>query len=532
MKSNRHILFRSVFAATWLASAAAELGAADADFRRGDANADGKLDLTDAVFVLLHLFTGGQSPPCLDAADANDDGALNLTDSVLVLSHLFQGTGPLAEPFEACGWDPTVETLGCASYLACSPATEVREAWVALLESPKPLVVVERIAVDLAGGVYVQTSDVTVKYDTEGNEKWKSPYPGGEGRAADLAVDDAGNVHVTGHYYDQPTGYKFTTVKYAADGKELWVVRDGPSGIPNDLAVDSAGNAYVTGTRFVTVKYDAGGKQLWRAQYRFSDTSLEESQNLAVDSDGNVYVTGASQADDTIADSDFATVKYDAKGNQLWAARYDGPADRDRDGARGLAVDGAGNVYVTGYSNPLPPAASAAVTVKYGADGSELWVARRDGMEPKDMAVDCAGNLYLTGQAQSSESKLWAYTTVKYDTDGRELWVASYHRPESTHSNSLVLDNAGSVYVTGLSLGRDEGSTEVVTVKYDPEGDQLWVATRPAPKCPLIFQDAANLAIDRAGNVYVWGGMCNGVNPVNTLQTVKYVQSAAAADEP
>ena len=528
MRSTRHILLHLVLAATWLVSASAPLAGTDADFRRGDGDADGKLDLTDAVFVLLHLFKGGQSPPCLDAADANDDGALNLTDPVLVLNHLFQGAGPLAQPFEDCGWDPTGESLRCASYPACSPSTEVREAWVAVRESPTQPGPVVRIAVDLAGDVYVQTERLTLKYDAEGNEKWESPYPGGEGRASDLAVDDAGNVHVTGFSYDGRNSYIFTTVKYAADGKELWVVRDGPNGSPYDLAVDSAGNAYVTGVRFVTVKYDAGGKELWRAQYRFSDTSYEESQDLAVDSDGNVYVTGASDADG-FSDSDYATVKYDSKGNQLWAARYDGPEDTDRDRASGLAVDGAGNVYVTGYSLLRPPKPSGAVIVKYGMDGSELWVAQRVGFEPRDMAVDCAGNLYFTGEAQDPESKVWAYTTVKYDTDGRELWVASYHRLNYfTHPNSLVLDHAGSVYVTGLSASGDEGSTEIVTVKYDSNGNRLWVAARQAPKCSLVFQHAANLAIDRAGNVYAWGGICT-FNPVNTLQTIKYVQSGAPA---
>lgn len=531
MKSTCHSLFHLVLATTWIASAAAQLDGADANFRRGDGNVDGKLDLTDAVFVLQHLFTGGQSPPCLDAADANDDGALNLTDPVQVLSHLFQGAGPLAAPFEACGSDPTGASLGCASYLACAPAAEVKEAWIALLEVPKSLDAVERMAVDLAGGLHVQTGTLTVKYDTEGKEVWRSPYPGGEGRAEDLAIDDAGNVHVTGFYTDPRANiYKFTTVKYAPDGKELWVVRDGPSGVPSDLAVDSAGNSYVTGTRFVTVKYDAGGNELWKAQYKSSDTLVDSSTFLAVDSDGNVHVTGISETDEFGPGYDGATVKYDSKGNQLWVARYDGTDGRDRDGVSGLAVDGVGNVYVAGVSLPSPPTPSFNRIVKYGADGSELWVARRDGLESIDMAVDCAGNLYLTGATQKTASTTSA-TTVKYDTDGRELWVDYYDPRRFNDSNSLVLDSAGSVYVTGISSDGDVTSSDIVTMKYDSDGNRLWVASRPAPECSMVYQRAANLAIDRTGNVYAWGGLC-GFTPGNTLQTVKYVQSAAPAQEP
>ena len=62
----------------------------------GDANGDGKLNITDAVATLGHLFLGASAPRCLHAADANDDGKLNTTDPVATLGHLFLGGPPLA----------------------------------------------------------------------------------------------------------------------------------------------------------------------------------------------------------------------------------------------------------------------------------------------------------------------------------------------------------------------------------------------------------------------------------------------------
>jgi hypothetical protein len=88
-------------------------------FRRGDADADGSLNLTDAVFTLLYLFRGGEAPSCLKAADGDDSGALTLTDAVAVLLHLFAGRGPLPEPFAACGQDPSADGLGCGRFAAC-----------------------------------------------------------------------------------------------------------------------------------------------------------------------------------------------------------------------------------------------------------------------------------------------------------------------------------------------------------------------------------------------------------------------------
>lgn len=83
-------------------------------FRRGDANADGKLDLADAVSILGHLFLSGPESDCPDALDADDDGKLDLTDAVRILRHLFLGAAELPEPFGRCGLDPTPEDgLGC-----------------------------------------------------------------------------------------------------------------------------------------------------------------------------------------------------------------------------------------------------------------------------------------------------------------------------------------------------------------------------------------------------------------------------------
>jgi hypothetical protein len=82
-------------------------------FIRGDANADGKLDITDAIGVLNWLFTGSDPPPCVDAADADDDGQVAITDPIKVLGHLFSGTEAPPPPFPGMGPDPTPDALDC-----------------------------------------------------------------------------------------------------------------------------------------------------------------------------------------------------------------------------------------------------------------------------------------------------------------------------------------------------------------------------------------------------------------------------------
>lgn len=99
-------------------------------FVRGDTDADGKINLTDAVSVLNYLFVGGREPSCFDAADSDDNGQLQLTDAVRLLGWLFLGNAapPAPSPSSGtypqtdCGTDPETEPadpLGCAQFGPC-----------------------------------------------------------------------------------------------------------------------------------------------------------------------------------------------------------------------------------------------------------------------------------------------------------------------------------------------------------------------------------------------------------------------------
>jgi len=91
----------------------------EATFRRGDFDASGALDLTDAIAVLGFLFSRGAAPSCLAAADADGDDVLGLSDAVRTLAYLFRGGAPLPEPFTSCGPSGGADGLGCESFAGC-----------------------------------------------------------------------------------------------------------------------------------------------------------------------------------------------------------------------------------------------------------------------------------------------------------------------------------------------------------------------------------------------------------------------------
>ena len=143
---------------------------------------------------------------------------------------------------------------------------------------------------------------------------------------------------------------------------------------------------------------------------------------------------------------------------QEWEARYDGPAS-GADGGHRLAVDQAGNVYVTGESAGVNTFDDYA-TIKYDSSGHQLWEARYNGLgngydRAYALVIDGEGNVYVTGASQGYIESHLDYLTVKYDTLGNQLWVARYNGPLSGEDvpYAIALDRWGNVYVTGRSLG-------------------------------------------------------------------------------
>jgi hypothetical protein len=417
----------------------------------------------------------------------------------------------------------------------------VTEEWVARYNGPaNSWDEVCAVTVDSSGNVYV-TGDsdghsglsdyATVKYDRDGNEVWVARYDGPANswdHAEAIAGDSSGNVYVTGGSVGSGTRPDYATVKYDTNGNELWVARYA-NGWATSMAGDSSGNIYVTGESwgsstlgdYATVKYDANGNQLWVAMYSGPGDQGDRACGIALDGSGNVYVTGYSY--DTSTGRDYATVKYDTNGTELWVARYNGPAN-DNDQAEAITVDTSGNVYVTGWSTRSGTYWDYA-TVKYDSSGNELWSAKYNGPgdgqdQPCAIGLDSSGNVYVTGSAYSGTDH--NYATIKYDRNGNELWVASYNGPGYHNDGALAMcvDSSGNAYVTGASTGSGTGM-DYATVKYDTNGNQLWVVRYDGPESS---QDGAcAMALDSSGNVYVTG-LSHGSGTDYDYVTVKYSQ--------
>ena len=367
----------------------------------------------------------------------------------------------------------------------------------------------------------------------------------GNDYATAIAVDASGNVYVTGESLGQGTGTDYATIKYNSAGQQQWVARyNGPANSNDDvtaIAIDGSGNVYVTGASsidaasnydYLTVKYNSAGQEQWVASYDGPGNAFDLANAIAVDSSGNVYVTGESYGLDSARD--YATIKYNSTGQEQWIARYNGPANYD-DEAKAIALDGSANVYVTGYSYGVGDVGPDYATIKYNPAGQQEWVARYNGGTRSDdyargIAVDSAGNVYVTGDSLGVGDQNPDYATIKYDSAGQQQWVARYNGPANglDSAAAIAVDNSSNVYVTGESAGQGTRN-DFATVKYNSTGEEQWVVRYNGPG---NRDDEANaIAVDASGNVYVTGQSFDPNNGDDYV-TIKYVQGATPTPTP
>jgi hypothetical protein len=361
-------------------------------------------------------------------------------------------------------------------------------------------------------------------------EEWVARFDGpgtGEDRANMVVVDASGNVYVTGQAGITGAGGDYATIKYDAQGAQVWLATYNGTGngedIATDMVVDVGGNVYVTGNSigangadedYATIKYDPNGVQQWVARYNGPGNSFDEPFDLAVDGSGNVYVTGRSnRTGGHFEGLDYLTIKYNSSGIEQWVVRFNGTGN-DWDEATSIAVDDLGNVYVTGHvAYDSGTAYHDFWTFKYNSSGGVEWVATYNGTSNNsdvavDLVLDEVGNVYVTGYSSGTS---WDYATIKYDPSGTQQWVGTYNAPGGGAPPdvpyALDVDDDGNVLVTGASR-QDFG-----TVKYNSSGVQQWDRRHGAGG---QFDAAYSIKVDAAGNVYVTG------TSVDNYVTIKY----------
>ncbi|MBI4661893.1 MAG: immunoglobulin domain-containing protein [Verrucomicrobia bacterium] len=402
------------------------------------------------------------------------------------------------------------------------------------------------VVVDSPGGSSTSANAILIVTSTASSPAvvWASKVGGTDNDSGNgVAVDAAGDVYVVGSFTGT-AGFGGKTsltsrgssdlfiAKYKSTGELLWARQDGgPEGDrATSTAVDVSGNVVVTGTfrgRATfgpsgiavgrTTLTSAGSDDLFIAEYNSSGTFIwarraggtgsDAVRGIAVDRSRAIYVTGSySDASTTFGNTTLANqgdsagvfreeifiAKYDSTGNVLWAKKAGGTGN---DSGNGIAVDSAGNCYVTGYF--------------------------------RDRATFGVGDLILFRTTLTSKGNTDIFL-AKYNSSGRLVWARQAGGVADDLAWGVALDPAGNPYVTGEILGDatfgdirlESSSRDIFIAKYSSSGDALW-AQRAGGH---LNQSGAGIEVDGSGSAYITGAFersCFFGNPSSSNATLE-----------
>jgi hypothetical protein len=432
-----------------------------------------------------------------------------------------------------------------------------------------------------------------------------STYIGGsnseEGRS--IATDNTGNAYITGctnsfNYHITPGAFQTSYVGSASffDGN-VFITKLNSTGtgliystyiggtgyeIGYGIAIEGTGNAYITGSTvstdypitagafqttkglssdvFVT-KLNSTGSALIYSTYIGGNQS-EDGHAIAIDGSGNAYITGITDSITGITDSndyyttpgafqttyggglgDVFVTKINSTGTALIYSTYIGGSDEDV--GLGIAIDGAGNAYITGSTvstdYDITPGAfqttygggtyGDAFVTKLNSTGTALiystYIGGSDGEYGHAIAIDGTENAYITGNSSSTDYPITpgafqttneGYSDVfvtKLNSMGTALIYSTYiGGSNGDFSYSIAVDESGNAYITGYTLSTDyditpgafqttnAGSYDVFITKLNSTGTALIYSTYIGGSND---DSGYGIAIDGSGNVYITG---------------------------
>jgi hypothetical protein len=356
-----------------------------------------------------------------------------------------------------------------------------------------------------------------VKYDSSGNVLW-AKSAGGVCTPADvcgdistgISTDFNGNIIITGYFVSPIIAFDSTKLTNSGSGSNIFVVKYDPNGnviwaksaggtsnvLSWGISTDASGNIIITGyfrsptltfdsltlsnsgeNDIFVVKYDSSGNVLWVKSA--GGASHDYGNSISTDAIGNIVVTGSFRSLTLTFDSltlsnngdfDIFIVKYDSKGNVLWAKSAGGASS---DAGYGIATDVNGNIVVTGYFNSPTIAFDSTkhtnsgendiFVVKYDSSGNILWAKSASGTlgdEGYSISTDANGNIIITGTYYSPTLSFDSFSlsnsgendifVVKYNSNGNVLWAKSAGGTLGEEGYSVSTDANGNIIITGF----------------------------------------------------------------------------------
>jgi len=256
----------------------------------------------------------------------------------------------------------------------------------------------------------------------------------------------------------------------------------------------------------------------WTAQ--FGTRYPDDANGLAIDRAGDLYVIGQTSGElpgqKAAGMIDAFLRRVDPSGHEVWTRQF---GSNERDEAKGVALDDAGNVYVVGQTfGTLPGQTSAggfdAFIRKYTPAGDEMWTRQFGGGGGESAAsvrIDHAGNAYVVGGTRAAlpgQTNIGDYDAfiTKFDATGNPVWVRQFGTTSEDYALAVVLDAGGDPVIAGETGGLLAGATAAGGLdgfvrQYDPAGKVMWTRQFGSP----LDDFAVGATVGPTGDVWAVG---------------------------
>lgn len=382
---------------------------------------------------------------------------------------------------------------------------------------------------------------LTTKMSTGGSFLWQAYYDSGNAydNLGSVEVDDLGNVYTGGRSSlpGTPNYYEAKLIKYDPAGNQLWITSysNGYSDGVADICIQDNGelavsqfSAFNNEYNIHTARYSTSGNEIWRDIFEGEGLSDDHGAKMILDGDFNQIIIGSTNGYgyNGTGSEDYALIKMDSLGNELWYSIYKHPGDGS-DEPVDLVVDANNNIYVTGYTSNAPSGGTYDITtVKYNSMGDTIWTRTYDGPggvddTPCAIALDSLGNLFVSGTTGTgtffgnSSSDI---VLLKYDINGNFLGNFFFTNPAFNgfdEAHNMAIDPFNNVYVVGAThqTAATFGAYDYVTIKFDNNGTLLWDDIHVAPAKGY----ANKILINDNNDVYV-GGIAENKTSMDLLK--------------
>jgi len=437
-------------------------------------------------------------------AAENDFGHAITTDSVgnIIIAGATESFGAVFQDVFVAKYSPSKELLWNITW----GGSGNDQGYDAVVDSTDNIIVTGVTDSFGSGG----SNAFVLKYSPSGEKLWNVTWGGVNYECAyGVSVDSTNNIVVTGYTNSSGAGLDDVFVaKYSSSSALIWSQTWGEyyNDQGYDIAIDSVDDIVVAGCtdnsgtggyNTLVMKYTSLGEYQWNLTFGGGN---DFGRSISVDSADNIVIAGYKYVFE-ISGWDAFVAKSHATGSLLWDRVWGGIND---DRGYSVTQDSLGNILIAGTTESFGAGGADVFVANYSETGVLLWNSTWGGSESdygNDVTVDSTNHALVVGYTDSFSSTLGLYDTFILHVSADPLWQTTWGGPTTDNGQSVAVDSANNMILTGFTDSSGLGSNDAFVVKYSFSGNLLWSKTWGGN----LDDRSYGIAADSASNVIIAG---------------------------